>query len=82
MTNEQLMELLKYCSPYIIYVVNDKNRIIKVHTPIKLKALQSVGSLQKNQLVYCTELKITNEGRTVYCIDGKNYHTYYFEILL
>lgn len=81
MSNKELIELLKYCSPHIIYVVNGHNRIIKLHTPFKLKALQDIGDLHKYQTVTCEELKITNEGRIVFFINGKNYHTYYFDIL-
>ena len=81
MSNKDLIELLKYCSPHIIYVVNRQNRIIKLYTPFKLLALQDIGGLRKNQIVSCTELKITNEGRIVFYIDGKNYHTHYFDIL-
>ena len=81
MSNKHLIELLKYCSPHIIYVVNSHNRIIKLHTPFKLLVLQDIGSLYKGQMVFCTELKITKEGRVVFFIDGKNYHTHYFNIL-
>jgi len=81
MSNEELIELLKYCSPNIIYVVNGKNRIIKLDTPFKLLVLQDIGDLRKGQIVYCTELKITQQGRIVFLIDGKNYHTYYFDIV-
>ncbi len=82
MSNEELIELLKYCSPHIIYVVNGQNRIIKLHTPFKLKVLQDIGILHKSQIVSCTELKITRQGRIVYCINDKNYHTYYFDFLI
>jgi hypothetical protein len=81
MSNKELIELLKHCSPDIIYVINDENRIIKLHTPIKLLVLCDVGEYRKNQMVTCTELKITTEARIVFYIDGKNYHTYYFDIL-
>ncbi|GAA4270444.1 hypothetical protein [Hyunsoonleella aestuarii] len=81
MSNKDLIELLKYCSPHIIYVVNGQNRIIKLHTPFKLLVLQDIGDLNMNQIVSCEELKITNEGRIVFYIDGKTYHTYYFDIL-
>lgn len=81
MSNEHLIELLKYCSPHIIYVVNGQNRIIKLQTPFKLRVLQEVGVLMKNQIVYCEELKITNDGRIVFCIVGKNYFTHHFDIL-
>ncbi|GAA4292647.1 hypothetical protein [Aestuariibaculum suncheonense] len=81
MSNKELIELLKYCSPHIIYVVNVQNKIIKLQTPFKLLVLQDIGDLHKDQIVSCTELKITKQGRVVFYIDGKNYHTYYFDIL-
>jgi hypothetical protein len=81
MSNKELVELLKSCSPNIIYVVNDENRIIKLKTPLKLLALADVGDYLKNQIVICTELKITTWARMVFHIDGKNYHTYYFDII-
>lgn len=81
MSNKDLIELLKHCSPHIIFVVNGQNRIIKLHTPFKLLVLQDIGDLNKSQIVSCDELKITNEGRIVFYIDGKLYHTYYFDIL-
>jgi hypothetical protein len=81
MSNKDLIELLKYCSPHIIYLVNAQNKIIKLHTPFELMVLQDIGDLNKNQIVSCEELKITQEGRIVLYIDGKLYHTYYFDIL-
>lgn len=81
MSNKGLIELLKYCSPHIIYVVNGQNRIIKLHTPLKLLVLQDIGDLRKKQIVSCTELKITKQSRIVFFIEGKNYHTHYFDIL-
>jgi len=81
MSNKELIELLKSCSPNIIYVVNDENRIIKLKTPLKLLVRADIGSYRKNQIVTCTELKITTHARIVFYIDGKNYHTYYFDIL-
>ena len=82
MSNKELIELLKHCSPEIIYIVDQKNRIIELKTPFKLKVLRGIGSLQKGELVSCTRLKITNKGRIVFHVDGKNYHTYYFDVVL
>ena len=81
MRNDELIELLKSCSPNIIYVVNNKNRIIKLKTPLRLLVLADVGDFRKNQTVICTELKITTWARIIFHIDGKNYHTYYFDIV-
>ena len=82
MSNKELIELLKYSSPHIIYVVNGQNRIIKLHTPFNLLVLRDIGGLNKKQIVSCTELKITKKGRIVFVINGKNYHTYNFDILI
>ena len=81
MSNKELIELLKSCSPNIIYIVNEKNHILKLETPLKLLVIANIGNFQKNQIVVCTELKITTAGKIVFHIDGKNYHTYYFDIL-
>jgi len=81
MSNEELAELLKHCSPNIIYVVNWQNRLIKLHTPFKLLVLRDIGGLFKDQIVECTEIKVTYEGKMVFCIGSKLYHTFYFDIL-
>lgn len=81
MSNKELIELLKSCSPNIIYVVNEDNRIIKLKTPLRLLVLADIGDFFKNQTVICTELKVTTWARIVFHIDGKNYHTYYFDII-
>lgn len=81
MSKKELFELLKSCSPNIIYVVNEQNRIIKLETPLKLLVLADIGDFNKNQTVICTELKITTGTRIVFHIDGKNYYTHYFDII-
>jgi len=81
MSRDELIELLKYCSPNILYVVEGQNKIIKLHTPFPLLVLNDIGSLYKNQIVFCTELKITYEGKIVFHVGGKNYHLYHFEVL-
>ena len=81
MSKKQLLELLKYCSPNILYVVEGHNRIIKLYTPFRLLVLSDIGVLLKGQIVYCTEMRITDMARIVFLIDGKKYHTHYFDIL-
>ena len=81
MSNKELIELLEHCSPDIIYVVSGRNKIIKLKTPFKLLVMVEIGNLQKGEMVFCTELKITNTGRIVFCIEGKNYHTHHFDII-
>lgn len=81
MSNKELAELLKHCSPNIIYVVNGENKLIKLHTPFKLLVLQDIGGLFQNQIVECSKVKITYEGKMVFCIGNKIFQTIYFNIL-
>lgn len=81
MSNKELIELLEFCSPNIIYVVSGRNKIIKLQTPFRLRVLQDVGKLKMDQMVFCTELKITQQGKIVFCIDSSYYHTYHFDII-
>jgi len=81
MSNKELKELLKYCSPNIIYIINAQNRIIKLYTPFRLVVLQDIGELKVNQIVECTLLKITTAGKLIFYISGKHYYPKYFDIL-
>ncbi|WP_353085475.1 hypothetical protein [Flavobacterium sp.] len=31
--------------------------------------------------MFCTQLKITQEGKIVFCIDTNNYHTHHFDVI-
>lgn len=81
MSIKELAELLKHCSPNIIYAVNGENRLIKLHTPFRLVVLQDIGGLFQSQIVECSEVKITYEGKMVFCIGDKIFQTIYFDIL-
>ncbi len=81
MSNKELIELLKSCSPNIIYIIDEQNHILKLETPLKLLVVANIGNFQKYQTVVCTELKITTKGKIVFHIDGENYHTYYFDFI-
>jgi hypothetical protein len=82
MTNKNLVELLKYCSPDIIYVVSGRNQIVKLKTPIELLVNENIDNFYKGQIVFCTELKITEKANLVFYIQGKHYHTHHFDILI
>lgn len=82
MTDHELAEILKYSSPKEIYVITWNNRLIKLKCPLRVLVLNNVGLLKIGQIVLVTEIKVTNEIKTVYVIEMNAYYHYYFEILI
>ena len=82
MNKNQLAELLKYCSPKIIYVVTWNNLLKKVFCPFQVLVLSDVGELAKDEIVWVEQVKVTPELKTIYIIKGSAYYYYHFDILV
>ncbi len=82
MNKRILAELLKHCSPKVLYVVTWNNLLKKLFCPFKVKVLNDIGDLKKGQLVDVDEIKVTEEFKTVFMINGKGYYYYHFDILV
>ena len=82
MNKNQLAEMLKYSSPNIIYVVTWNNILQKVFCPFKVRVKNDIGELFRNQIALVEAVKVTNELKTVYIINGNAYYYYHFEIII
>ena len=82
MTKKELVELLKYSSPKEIYVITWNNILKRLFCPFEVQVVHDIGALQKGQIVYVDEIKVTIELKTVFIIDTKAYYYYHFEILV
>lgn len=82
MNKNQLAELLKYCSPRVIYVIAWNNLLTKVFCPFQVKVLNNVGELKKGQIVWVEQVKVTPEIKTIFIIDGSAYYYYHFDIII
>lgn len=82
MNKRILAELLKYCSPKVLYVVTWNNLLKKLFCPFKVKVLNDIGNLKKGQMVEVDEIKVTEEFKTVFMINGKGYYYHHFDILV
>ena len=81
MENKELAKQLDLSSPYVLYVVNEDNRIIKKVCPFGVEVLSPVGDLNVGEYMSVDEIKVTSDLITVYKIKDKLYYYRYFNIL-
>lgn len=82
MDDDELANILKYCSSKELHVVTYYNMLKILYCPFRVKVLSNVGMLRKGQLVWVTEVKVTTELKTVFKIEGSAYYYYHFDIIL
>jgi len=77
-----LEEISKFCDPLSILVLDENARLIRIYCPFPVAVLQSVGNLDKGDIVYVQAVKLTLELRDVFIINGRAYYLFYFRILM
>ncbi len=82
MNKNQLAEILKYCSPKVLYVITWNNLFKRLFCPFKVRVLNPVGELRVGEIVFVDEIKVTPELITIYIINGKAYYYYHFDIIV
>lgn len=81
MTKKQLTEILKYSSPNELYIVTWNHLLKLLITPFKVLVIDDIGPLNKGEIVWVEEVKVTLELKTVFNIKGRAYYYHHFEIL-
>ena len=82
MNDKDLVELLKYSSPYTILVVTWENKLLELHCPFKILVKQNIGGLKVGENASVTMVKLSTNLITVFVIDDKAYFFYYFDIMI
>ncbi len=82
MNDKDLVELLKYSSPYTILVVTWENKLLELHCPFKVFVKQDIGGLKVGENASVTMVKLSTNLITVFVIDDKAYFFYYFDIMI
>ncbi len=82
MTEKELVELLNYSFPKEIYIISHYGMLIRLFCPFKVKALVAIKKIEKGNIVFVDEIKVTLELKTVYIINKEPYYYYYFEIII
>lgn len=82
MNKNQLAEILKYCTPKVIYVITFNNLLKRILCPFPVRVLNPVGELRRGEIVFVDEVKVTMELKTIFIIKGSAYHYYHFDIII
>ena len=81
-SKDYIAELMKFCDPYSILVIDFRGRLIRLFCPFPVMVLTPVGNLEKGDVVSVEAVKLTLQLRDVFIIGGKAYYIIYFRILL
>ncbi len=81
MSDEELVETLKYSSPKILYIVTWNNLLKKLFCPFQVMVKHQIGELEKGEKIWVENVKVTAKLKTVYIIKGRAYYYDHFEIL-
>lgn len=82
MDQKDLVELLKYSSPYSILVVTYRNDLVELFCPFTVYVKQDIGELIKEDYVSVSLVKLSTNLKTVFVIEDKAYYYFYFNIII
>lgn len=81
MSDDELADVLKYCSPDTLYIITWNNLLKKLFCPFQVVVKHQIGDLEKGELVWVENVKVTVKLKTVYVVRGRAYYYDHFEIL-
>jgi len=79
---EYIRELFKVVSIDSILVVNRKGRLRRIYCPFRVIVVVPVGKLEEGMIVLVEAIKMTEDLRNVFVVEGKAYYLVHFQILL
>jgi len=82
MKNSELVELLRYSTPWSIWVVTFENKLIELKCPFMVLAIRNVGKIAPGEMCIVTYIKLSTNLQVVYIIDDTPYFYNHFEILI
>ena len=80
MNDKIIADLMKYSSPFEIYIINKNDRIEVLKCPFKVVVKYKIGQLNASEKVLVTKVKLTYQLITVFIIRNQAYYFYHFII--
>jgi len=81
MSDDELADVLKYSSPDTLYIITWNNLLKKLFCPFQVVVKHQIGELEKGELVWVENVKVTVKLKTVYMVRGRAYYYDHFEII-
>jgi hypothetical protein len=82
MQNKELFELLKYSSPYSIWVVTYENELLELKCPFKVKSNINAGPVREGGIYSVIQVKLTSDFIIVFIVEEFAFFNYHFDILI
>jgi hypothetical protein len=79
---KQIYEARFYCNPYSLLIINKSGKLRRIFCPFKVKALEDTPLISKGKIVYVTLVKMQGVYGLIFVIDGKEYESSLFGIIL
>lgn len=73
MSENEIAEINKYCTPDSILIVTSQRKLIRLFCPFNVKAIQNVGKIKFEEIVTVTKVKISISLQLLYIIGGDKY---------
>ncbi len=81
MLNNEIVNLLRYSTPYCLYIVNENKRIEMRSCPFKVLVVHQMEHLNQGKQYLVTKIGLSKSKKLIFRIDNKYYWYWYFEIL-
>lgn len=81
MSDEELAELLKFSSPYELWIVNFNGLLERLICTFQVRVNQDIGTLKKGQIVLVDKVMITRTLKTVFIVENKGYYANHFDLI-
>ncbi len=79
---KQIYEARFYCNPYSLLIIDRTRKLRRVFCPFKVKALEDTPLIRKGKLAYVSMVKMQGFYGLIFVIDGKEYESSLFGIIL
>jgi hypothetical protein len=82
MSQQELHEINKYCSPASLLVITKKGELFRLYCPFQAIVIHPIASLEVGKIVFVTQVKIDVKLLLVYVVENKGYYYYNFSICI
>lgn len=82
MNAKQLLKVLQFSSPRVIYVVNYQNKLKALRCPFGVVLIKPINNLRIGQEFLVDRIWNTEKLDTVFEIKGEYYQYHYFDFIL
>jgi hypothetical protein len=79
---DRIYQAKLYCNPYSLLVINKHRKLVRVFCPFKVRTIDNSESFKKGKILYVSLVKVGSFSGLVYVIEGREYSSSLFLIII